>query len=985
MLLEGAAMFKIAFLFFVSGCAALIYELLWFRQLGFIFGNTVYAATAVVTAFMTGLALGSLWIGRISAVCKRPLLWFAAFETCIGMYALLMPTLFVGIRLAYRWLYQDVSADLPTLMVFRFVLALIVMLFPTFLMGATLPLLARCLPSDGESFGRRLGWLYGVNTIGAVTGIVAGGFFLLPLIGLNWSNVAAAASNFAVAGMALLLMRGSASRVESVYEAPTGNRDNRQVRLALIGTLLAGFLALGFEVLWFRALVLVFGSTTYSFSVMLATFLAGIGLGSVVFGRLCDRFARPLVWLGVAQLISGAATLVALRSFDHQPEFLVQHLIEQGFEWRNLLVGQIAITAKSLMVPTLMMGLTFTATSKALQQIFGDPARAISLGYSWNTVGCVLGSLCAGFLLLPAAGLQLSLYTLAILACIVGAAYFVATIDRTWIRWSAATFAILLAATLAVPRVPWCREVLAAGAYFSPWNFVRDGKLAFAERLNSEELLFYREGTTATASVTRTDDMSLYFSMDGKVEADTTPRGMVVQRMIGHLPMLFHPNPKAVMNLGLGAGVTFGSLSCYPVDHLEVVEIEPAVTNVARIWNAYNHAVIEKTNAIVTINDGRNHLFCTPIKYDVITSDPFEPVVGGASHLFTVEHFRQARARLNPDGIMCQWVPMYEMSRHDFLTIIRSFVHIYPDSALFFTGLDVVMLGFNNKVHLDIRDVRAKFSIPSVSNSLADVGFTSPEAIMGMYVSDMGRAEKLTGPGPLNSDTLPIIEFSTPKSAVHFTAEQNQQVLLDNFTPLPAALLANSDTNSITAMNNEHDALRLALEASILRNAGRSDDSFVTLKKARDLAPANPVIRNELTAMLVSSADNLLIQGQLEDASHQFQTALQLNPREFWALFHMITLAMQANRPDYARATLDHALAAYPESPLIWMQKAKFELTTSDVASARKSMDHAITLAPTKPRVWTEAALLYTAMNLPEKAAEARAIAERQRRARLPR
>lgn len=976
-------MIVVFLLFFFSGCAALIYELLWFRQLGFTFGNTVHAATAVVTAYMAGLALGAMWIARNADRARRPVRWFATFESMIGLYALAVPFLFQAVRLAYRFVYQHISTSTTMLTPFRFFLAMIVMLLPTFLMGATLPLLSRGLASREEGFGRRLGLLYGFNTLGAVTGLVAAGFFLIPALGLRGTNWVAVSCNLGVALFALIVdARSRAVSYTAIQEVPESDPD-ALARRALWSTALCGFVALGFEVVWFRALVLVFGSTTYSFSAMLATFLAGIGLGAAVFGGLADRARKPLLLLAASQIITGVYSLAILHRFDHQPELLVNFLIKHGFAWRNLLTSQFLITAEFLLVPTLMMGLAFTAAGKALRHSLGDSARAVASGYIWNTAGCVVGSLCAGFIFLPRFGLQNSLLVFAVLA-IALAAWLVASESRRIPVYAASVAAVVLAVGIAWSSPRWCKPVLAAGAYFSPWNFERNGKSNLFDQLDAQELLFYREGVTATASVSRGDNMTLTFSMDGKVEADSSPQDMALQRMLGHLPMLFHPNPKSVMNLGLGAGVTFGSLSCYPLDHLEVVEIEPTVTNVARILNAFNHAVIEQTNAIVTINDGRNHLFCTMQKYDVIASDPYEPVVGGAAHLFTVEHFRQARERLNSGGIMCQWVPMYEMSRRDFLTIIRSFVNVFPQSCLFFTGVDVVLLGFKDQVHLSLEDVRRKFEIPKVRASLAELGFTKPETIVGMFVADMSAAKQFTGDGPLNTDNDPVIEYSTPKSAVHFTTDQNQQVLLDNFTPLPAALLAGCEDTSISAMQRSHASLQKTIEASVHRDRGDVQSFFNLLRTAHEEAPDNPVIANELGLSLVAAAKNSIAQNDRDTAAAMLQYALGMNPRDFWTLFHLSGLAIGSRNFEFARDGVSRLIAAHPEAPLAWIQKARIEITYGCHDDAATSIARALELGGDKPNICTEVAKLYTAINRPTDARIASDKADKARAARRP-
>ena len=952
-------------LFFGSGFAALIYELLWFRHLGFVFGNTVYAATTVLAAYMTGLALGahliSKWVERV----RRPVRLFGLLELGIGTYAVILAQLFVAVRLGYRWVSLHVTDSMPILTSIRFVLAFGLVLLPTMLMGATLPVLTRAFIRERADFGRKLGWLYGINTLGAVAGAVCAGFVLIPWLGLKGTNWSAVAVNFAVGCTAFLSGGISIGSRESSEPFVPGYR-RRTVVFAAAG--LAGMVALGFEVLWFRTLILVFGSTTYSFSAMLAVFLFGIGAGSFAFGRWVDRARQPIVVFALAEIGIGLCTVLAMRRFNAQPEFLLQFLVDHGFVWSSMVTAEFLIALKMLLAPAVLMGLAFTAAAKSIPDTLGSPSMAVARLYVFNTVGCVAGSIIAGFVLLPLIGLEKSILTLAAVAVVIGIVLCAEPgLPARWKVLMAGSGVVVLLCG-AFFRPVWNHQLLATGPYFSAWTYVQNGEVILRQRLQSERLLLYKEGATATASVTKTEDEELYFSMDGKVEADTTRRGMVVQRMIGHLPMLFHPNPRRVMNLGLGAGVAFGALSCYPVDHLEVVEIEPATKEVARLWAPRNHDVMSKSNVIVTINDGRNHLLCTPQVYDVITSDPFEPVVSGASHLFTVEHFQQAKARLADDGIMCQWVPMYEMSKTDYLTILRSFVHVFPNSALFFTGLDTIMLGFKGDVHLDPSVVKRKFEIPEVRQSLADVGFTSPAMILGMFVADMSKGAGFVGPGPLNTDDRPVIEFSTPKNAIRYTVDRNQEILLENFTDVPDSILSGLDETERELVKKQHAALRLVLQANIRRADGKDQEAYQLLSEASGLASDNPVIRNELTAALLASALNALNTGQLETASYQFQIALQFNEKDFWSLFHLVVLSMRANNSGFAEQLLSRALAAYPDSPVMLALRGKYCFATGKWDEAVKDFGKALELAPEMPQILDDFSVVAAGMGYADKA-----------------
>ena len=943
-------MFTICGIFFLSGFSALIYQLLWFRQLGFIFGNTVFAATTVLTAFMGGLALGAHLFGKAVHRAKSPVRWFAWLEFGIGLYALAVPWMFGLVQGFYRWVYQNVSDSIWVLTPVWFLLAIVVMFLPTVLMGATLPVLAQGLTRRDRHFASRISLLYGVNTFGAVGGLVAAGFLLIPAIGLWRTNLIAVGSDLLVGAIAWwLATRLPAAPPSDGTDIEPSDEGSawRVARTLLLASGVSGFLALAFEVVWFRALIMIYGSTTYSFVVMLAVFLAGIALGSMMLGWLSDRFDKRLdLIMALSFLVIGTWTLLSMYRFNGSAEFLLRYLVRHGMAWGTLIQAKVWITLAFLFVPTLCFGFAFTVVAKAVRGAENTSGRAVAEVYTVNTIGAVLGSLAGGFILLPLLGIQNALFFLSALALVVSAVLALRSTQPKAVRIavSGTAMLILVLTTLWTPYIS--KRVLAVGAYFSPWQFIAGDRILFWEKVKSEHLLYYREGLTSTISVAVTPDQQMFFSSSGKVQADSGDRSMALQRMQGHLPMLLHPNPRKVVNIGLGAGVTFGALSCYPLDHLEVVDIESNVREVAEIWGERNHHIMRNPKAQVTIADGRNHLFCTTNRYDVITSDPFEPVHSGAGHLYTVNHFKQARAVLNEGGLMGQFLPMYEMSRDDFFVIMRSFAEAFPNSALFFTGTDTVMVGFKDEIAFDADSVRAKFEIPEVAASLAEIGIETPELVLGMFVADLSELLRREPDGLLNTDDRPIIEFRTPKSALAYMVDSNAQVLVDYFTPIPDAWLAGYDESERETIRNAQGALRLALEALVLRARERGGEAFAKLLEAERLAPGQRIIATESIVSLLMSAGQLMSQGHAEQAAIQYHMALQRNPREFAAMERLFFLHMRAGRTGPAMQLLEHAQHVYPQAATFEALRGRVAMSHEDWAGARSHTEQALEWEP---------------------------------------
>ena len=955
-------MLRVTLVFFFSGLAALIYELLWLRHLGLIFGNTVQAAATVLTAYMLGLAAGAHIAGRYAYRLRRPLLSFGYLEAGIGVYAVLIPLMFELARLTYRFLYQHVSDGPAFLTAVRFVLGLVILIVPTSLMGATLPVLAKGVLRSHSGFGKRFGLLYGMNTLGASTGLMLSGFVLIPTFGIAVTNYIAVGINAAVAVTAIVLSK-RIGQTADLYEDKSENlaigSESRihDIKWLLLGAAISGFIALALEVVWFRALILVFGSTTYSFSAMLTVFLLGIALGSALFSWITDHVKQPVVLFVLAQAAIGLYTLVSMRWFNVMPDALIAYLMHSDFAWTGLLTAKFAITLLFLLPVTMLLGVAFTAIVKAVRKTRDSSPRAVGEAYTVNTVGAALGATIGGFCLLRFLGIERTLMALAYGSLIVAICFCLMKGLSTRMRVLALAISVLGGVIGVLYPPQWDRQLLSAGPFFAPWNYVQDGEIILRNNLASERLLYYKEGKTASVSVIQGADEDLFFSSNGKVEADTTARSMVLQRMMGHLPMLFHPTANRVVNIGLGAGVTFGALGCYPVDHLQVVEIEPAVKEVVRIWGERNHHILDHPKAVVTINDGRNHLFATAERYDVITSDPFEPVMAGAANLYTVEHFQQARKRLYDDGIMCQYLPLYELSGEDYASILRSFVSVFPRSVLFFAGFDTIILGLNDKAELRIESVIKQFEIPEVRDSLSELGFTSPEMILGMYAVDLEQNRDFIRSGRLNTDAHPFVEFSAPKSTLHYTPDKNQEILLEKFTDIPQDLLSGLAEDQQVGVLRSHEALRKTLVANGLRQRGSLKENVALLLEAADEAPDNPVIKNELSAALWTSALVAQRADLMDQAEVQFTMSLKYDPRGFWPLHHMVILAMRSGQIERAKEYLERGLAYYPTSPLFIALRGKFRGTLGDVDGACEDLRTAITALPRRAVLWQDYAL----------------------------
>ena len=362
----------------------------------------------------------------------------------------------------------------------------------------------------------------------------------------------------------------------------------------------------------------------------------------------------------------------------------------------------------------------------------------------------------------------------------------------------------------------------------------------------------------------------------------------------------------------------------------------------------------------------------------MITSDPFEPVAAGAANLYTVEHFEQVRGRLAPGGIVAQYVPLYELSKENYATIIKTFVHVFPTSMLFHTGFDTILVGWKGDCAVDFGSIARKFDIPSVQQSLADVGFESPDSILDMLVGDMKEAV-LPPYAELNTDGHPVIEFSAPKNTLRYMPDTNQRILLTCFTGIPDRWIAGVSPEVAQRIKGSHEALRRTLASSVCRADGENEKAFGLLMQAIEMAPRSAVVRNEFVSFMLSSADNLMNAGELQEASMQYQVVLNYSPDEFWPLYHMVNLAMRANATSVASGFLDRGLRAYPDSPLFIALRGKYKGTLGYVRGACEDLRTAIGQLPEKADLWEDYAFFLKAAGYEKDAERAQAEANRLR------
>ncbi len=695
---------------FGSGIAALIYEIVWFQLLELVIGSTAVSIGVVLATFMGGMCIGSLMLPRLVSGRLSPLRVYAAIEIGIGVCGILVLRLMPLVGGFY-------TARSGLLL--RGVVAAACLLPPTLLMGATLPALARQI--EGTACGVSwLGFFYGGNIAGAVFGCLLSGFYLLREYDVATATYVAIAINMAVAGLALVL----ATRTRhSAHAGQTSEVGPWEIYVAIA---LSGCCALAAEAVWTRILGLLLGASVYTFSIILAVFLVGLGVGSGFGSFLCRIVEHPRVALGWCQVLLAAAIAWTAYSLSASlPYWPTDPSISSNIWFNFQLDLDRALWA--LLPPTLLWGASFPLALAAASK-GQDAARLVSGVYAANTLGAIVGALSASLLLVAWIGSQRTEQVLIALSMLSG----LLLLPRRWVVAAAL-------GCLSMYSVPPLAKVLVAhGRYAASWA----GK---------GDIIYMGEGINSSVAVSSFPNGVLTFHVAGKIQASNVPRDMRLQRMLGHLTTLTAASPRSVLVIGCGAGITAGAVSIdSQVERETIVEIEPLVPQAASAYfSEPNFDVLRNPKVQVRIDDGRHFLLTTKERFDGITVDPLDPWVKGAANLYTKEFFEVMKRHLNPGGTVTMYIQLFETDLAAVKSSIATFFEVFPNGTIWGNpyqgqGHDMVLLGQVEPLRVDLDQMEQRVGYredSKMAQSLSEVGMNSPVDLFATYA---GRRSDLT-------------------------------------------------------------------------------------------------------------------------------------------------------------------------------------------------------------------------------------------------
>ena len=791
-------------LFVGSGCAALIYEIVWFQLLQLVIGSSAVSMGVLLGTFMGGMCLGSLFLARVISPRQHPLRVYAYLELGIGVFGIL---LLFGMPLL-GGLYFHWGGGGVTGILLRGVAASICLLPPTLAMGATLPAMSRWVESTPEGVSW-LGFFYGGNIGGGVIGCLLAGFYLLRVHDTIFATFVAVGLNVLVAALALVIAK-TTPHTESVAPPALEHVPGAWAVYVSIG--LSGMTAHGAEVIWTRVLSLLFGATVYTFSLILAVFLLGLGIGSSLGSAIAGRIARPRLALGWCQmLLCVAMAWTAYMLTQSLPYWPINPSISSD-PWYNFQLDVVRCLW-AVLPGAILWGASFPLALASVATGGKDPARLVGGVYAANTLGAIIGSVTASLLLVVWLGSQRAQQVLVIISAVSA----LLMLESAAADAEAKKTRFQFAGTLLLAAAMGGAVLLARTIHPVPGVLVAYGRYA-ATRLGEGEIIYMGEGWNASVAVSRLSNGVLNYHNAGKVQASSEPQDMRLQRMLGHLTTLIPKTPASVLVIGCGAGVTAGAVSVDPnVKRLTIAEIEPLVPRVvSRYFAQHNFDVVANPKTHIELDDARHYLLTTREKFDAITSDPLDPWVKGAAMLYTKEFFETVKAHLNPGGAVTLFVQLYESNTAAVKSEIATFLEVFPGGVVWGNtnngaGYDLVLLGQAEPTKIDVEAVQRHLSEPSmapVARSLGEIGMYSAIDLFSNYAGMKTDLAPWLADAAINRDRNLRLQYL---AGMGFNLYQSEAIYADmlQYSQWPNDLFIGSD------------ATKQQLRSAILRMQGK--------------------------------------------------------------------------------------------------------------------------------------------------------------------
>ena len=848
--------------FFLSGGCALIYQVLWSKHLQYVFGSTTEAVGTVLAVFMAGLGAGAYFFGPRIDRAASPLRLYALFEVGIGVYGLAGLFLLRAASVAFA-AFGELPGAASTLL--KLGLTTVVLFPPCLLMGATFPALLRGVSRTVQGARRNIGLFYAVNLTGALAGALAAGIVLIPVYGLTRSSFAAAVVNFAI-GAAVWLAAGRVEHESDEADAAgdTATASGSELRYLQLGLFVSGASVMAFEIVITRVLALVFGVSAYAFTVVLAVFLLGLGLGALIYERWIARRAVRTLQFALLQLLLAAIGGILIAVLPGVPRWVLYLRQIPGLGFWELLAGK-AVLATFLVLPlAIVAGLGLPILIGALVSEVGKIGRVIGRAYLINTAGTIAGSLVTGFLLITWLGTDGTLRAILLVNLLVGVAGCI-------LLGSSARFRILALAASSLSLA-----ALIAPDRWQPRLFINsdtDGShtvaitpLEVEEQLRSapNRVLFFEEGRNATVAVTETPTVRSLL-VNAHADGSDSDDDMATQVMLGVIPLTTHPAPRDVLVIGFGTGVSARSAARLDeIERIDVIEIEPAVLAASPFFHHINGAVEQDPRVHVRLTDARTFAATTRQRYDVIISEPSNPWRAGVANLYTADFFESVRGLLRDGGVFSQWMHLYFVRDAELRMVLRTMLDTFAEVQVWWLDAgNVAILTSQQPLALRPQRVHELLDGEFSADRVRYAGLSTVDEFYGRLLLDTEGVRDFVGKGAIHSDDRPYLEYRAPRGLLEADGR--------NPLRLVAAKLNRNTLTAPTIGDPVPEANGWLTAASMFEALQLYDEQIESTRRA--VAAGDPLAR-------VRAAELALLAGDIETAQGLLQSLLDSGERQ---------------------------------------------------------------------------------------------------------
>jgi spermidine synthase len=821
-------------MFLASGVASLIYQVVWFKQLQFVLGSSTFAVSMTVAGFFFGLSIGSWLGGKLADQVRRPLAAYALLELALGLLAILV-TLFLSNWLAW-------APGLGPIVGNPFFFSFATLVLPTMLMGATLPILAKHVVREHSVLAQRIGVLYGVNTLGAAIGCAAVGFVLIGTLGVLQSAFVGSVIYLGNAALAGSLARRvapdeSAALTSSVASpqappVPAGSSWRTNVLVGVFAV--SGFASIAYEVLWFRVLANFQVHTVFAFSAMLATYLVGLVLGAFICARfLAPRKDRLLLYFARLQLLIAVGGLMTVGLLGRSRNMSVAfnawlHPINShsAFDWLAGTTETMLLCVVVLLIPTTLIGISLPLASELTVQQLSMLGRRLGRLYAMNTLGGTLGSLTAGFVLVPYLGTQTSLMLIVVLNLLL---FLVVVASQPALSGDGRLRRLSV----------WGIVFVSAGSWILGPNYLAQAQTTF----DKAEVLAFRETRDATFVVLGYDeegtDAYQQLLVNGWSYANNAMPGRRYMATLAHLPTLLHRDPRSALLGCVGTGTTIGGLTLHTeLQKIVAVDLSAAVFDFAPLFVPLNHGFHREPRVEKVVADVRHYLLRSSQAFDVITFEPPPPHDAGIVNLYSQEFYALAKRRLAPGGVVAQWMPL-DFSRQAVpRMMIRTMMAEFPYVSLWIPNrMEGVAIGSMEPLTVDLEEWRRRMQSPGLRDDMAAIGFHTPEDLAATFVAAGPALQRFMGNGPIVTDDRPRIEYFNlyPIDFMDYDDITKHREPIDTYLSTPLA-----DATALRAAEHVAEAIWREHEAGA---AGRYDEARALLETALRQDPGNAYLR----------------------------------------------------------------------------------------------------------------------------------------------